>query len=114
MSEEKIMNYEMMSDDELGQVAGGNLKETADDSRFLNSLTGLVDRYNHLSLGWDFGGFKHYDIRQVWNKLGVKALLSSKCSNEYYINGQRVSQEEARQHAMKVFGKQMTEADWKW
>ena len=43
--DEKILQDEMMSADELDAVAGGDCHETADDSRFLNSLNGSCDRY---------------------------------------------------------------------
>ena len=108
---------EQMSDEELERVAGGNCYETADDSRFLNSLANLCDRYGATTIA-----FFDYDdeIAAAWAKVGVKAYLSdnilknSASANIYYINGQRVTQEQARQHAMKVTGHYMTRKDWDW
>jgi len=34
--------------------------------------------------------------------------------NRYYLNGRQITQEEARQYAMKKTGHFMTEKDWKW
>ena len=45
MAKEDKFADEVMSDDELDGVAGGNCYETADDSRFLNSLNSSTDRY---------------------------------------------------------------------
>ena len=108
---------EQMSDEELERVAGGNCYETADDSRFLNSLANLCDRYGATTIA-----FFDYDdeIAAAWAKVGVKAYLSdnilknSASANIYYINGTRVTQEQARQHAMKVTGHYMTRKDWDW
>ncbi|MBR5914157.1 MAG: hypothetical protein IKZ58_07345 [Selenomonadaceae bacterium] len=123
MSEEKIMNDEMMSDDELGQVAGGNIYEIADDSRFLNSLNGSTDRYGATKCFLDATSISD-NTEAAWAALGIKCVsLGIKSSgynsvgnthNKYYLNGQQISQEEARQHAMKVTGHYMTEKDWKW
>ena len=40
MAEEDKFADEMLTDDELDNVAGGNCYEKADDTRFLNSLNG--------------------------------------------------------------------------
>lgn len=38
----KLKNETKLSDEELSKVAGGMCYETADDTRFLNSLNGSV------------------------------------------------------------------------
>ena len=108
---------ELMSDDELDAVAGGTTTEMADDSRFLNSLNGSCDRYGE----WRIRNQEHCEeITKAWATVGVKAELHSGyiigegAPNKYSINGQQVTQEQARQHAMKVTGHYMTEKDWKW
>jgi len=108
---------EIMSDEELDLVAGGNCYETADDSRFLNSLANLCDRYGATTIAF----FSHdEEIVAAWDKVGVKAYLSDNIlkneasANIYYINGQRVTQEQARQHAMQVTGHYMSRSDWDW
>ena len=110
---------EAMSDDELSMVAGGTKYETADDSRFLNSLNGSCDRYGASR----FPGSDYFneEIENAWKTVGITAKLSSGSNlcqsgdpNEYYLNGERITQEAARQHAMKVTGHYMTEKDWKW
>ena len=113
---------ELLSDDELEQVAGGNCYESADDSRFLNSLNGSTDRYGatrlFFSMGWT--GIDA-EIRDAWAKVGVEAEIDSGnilnpggYKNIYKINGKQVTQEQARQHAMNVTGHHMNESDWKW
>ena len=108
---------ELMSDDELDAVAGGTTTEMADDSRFLNSLNGSCDRYGEWRIRNQLHG---EEITKAWATVGVKAELNSGyiigegAPNKYSINGQQVTQEQARQHAMKVTGHYMTEKDWKW
>ena len=117
MEEEKKITDEKMSDDELDGVAGGNCYETADDSRFLNSLNGSCDRYGATKIL--LGIADHKEIEKAWSGVGIEAHLSpyayrGEDDNKYYLNGQEITQEQARQHAMNVTGHHMTEADWKW
>ena len=44
-----------MNDEELDNVAGGTAGQMADDSRFLNSLNGLTDRYGAFRTFWGTG-----------------------------------------------------------
>ena len=108
---------EKLSDEELEAIAGCTTTEMADDSRFLNSLNGSCDRYGE----WRIRNQSHgEEITKAWATVGVKAELHSGyiigegAPNKYFINGQQVTQEQARQHAMKVTGHYMTEKDWKW
>ena len=113
MADEKILKDEVMSDEELDGVAGGDCYQTADDSRFLNSLNGSCDRYGSTKI-W-FGGKKN-EIEKAWASVGIKADVHTDLSdsNKYFLNGQEISQEQARQHAMNVTGHHMTESEWKW
>ena len=109
---------EMMSDEELENVAGGNAEQTSNDSRFLNSLNGSTDRYGPERIAWSFG-IHNAEIERGWATVGIKAEVYFACGafgrhNRYYLNGKQITQEEARQHAMKVTKHFMTEKDWKW
>ena len=112
MAEDKYAD-ELMSDDELDGVAGGTAGQMADDSRFLNSLNGSTDRYGSFRTFWGTG---FTEIKNAWASLGIETDLDSSTGgdNKYYLNGQEITQEQARQHAMKVTGHYMTESDWKW
>ena len=112
MEKEKILKDAAMSEEELDQVAGGTASEIADDSRFLNSLNGSTDRYGAFRTFWGTG---YKEIKNAWASLGIETDLNSgTLDNKYYLNGQEITQEQARQHAMKVTGHYMTESDWKW
>ena len=109
---------EQMSDEELSMVAGGTKEETANDSRFLNSLNGSCDRHGEYMVGEPFFGPSiRIGITNAWKTVGIDAILHNNSRvhpNEYYLDGNKITQEEARQHAMKVTGHYMTEKDWKW
>ncbi len=113
MAKEDKFADEMLTDEELDNVAGGTCYETADDSRFLNSLNGSTDRYGATKI-W-FGDYSE-EIQRAWEKVGVTANVKGTTSryNKYRIGNRIVSQEEARQHAMNVTGHHMSESDWKW
>jgi len=109
---------EAMSDDELSMVAGGTKTETANDSRFLNSLNGSCDRYGTYKVSPSTPGSdaRREEIKNAWAKVGIKATLAVEYDwqNTYYLDGKQITQEEARQHAMNVTGHHMTEKDWNW
>ncbi|MBO4401772.1 MAG: hypothetical protein J5809_08000 [Selenomonadaceae bacterium] len=115
MAEDKFAD-ETMSDEELEGVAGGNCYESADDSRFLNSLNGSTDRYGERRIAFTPGTSIEEEIQRGWKTVGIDFEWrgGGNIGNHYRLNGREISQEQARQHAMKVTGKQMTESDWKW
>jgi len=109
------MTNEILNEEQLNQVSGGDAAQTADDSRFLNSLNGSTDRYGAFKIS-----IERYDaeIADAWAALGVTAVIHSGnffyggSDNEYYIGNKKVTQLEARHHAMKVVGKQMKYSEW--
>ena len=107
---------EILSAEELDNVAGGTCHEAADDSRFLNILNNSTDRYGATRIYFTPGSSIEEEIENGWAKVGIQAKIAGgdNLSNAYYLNGQEITQEQARQHAMKVTGHHMTESDWNW
>ena len=113
----EIINGEMMNYEQLDQVAGGYCEETADDSRFLNSLGRFTNRYGVFRIV-----FENHDaeICHGWKMVGVDAEIHSGNFfddgewNVYKINGKIVSEKDARNHAMEVTGHHMEWEDWNW
>ena len=104
----------MMTFEQLNEVAGGTCCEAANDTRFLNSLNGSTDR---------FGTFKCFCsgrpiikmIEDAWTKLGITAnVYTGGKDNTYYYNVNEITQEEARQYAMRVTGHYMNRSEWDW
>lgn len=110
MAKEEKFEDEIMSDEELDGVAGGNCYESSNDSRFLNTLNGSCKRYTSAQV---FFEGKENEIEKAWATVGITAELDSDIDNKYFLNGKQITQEDARQHAMKVVGKTITEKDWK-
>ena len=116
MNDEKILADEILSDEELDNVAGGSCYEIAEDSYFLNSLNGSTGRHAPLK-------FKHGDpqaeseIKAAWAKLGVGVYFDTSeiernHHNRYYIKGKEVSKFAAREYAMEMTGHFMNESEW--
>ena len=120
MAEKDKYADEMLTDEELDAVAGGEAHEMVNDSRFLNTLTGKCDRYGEFRISFSAGAFNE-EIEKAWASVGVKAKVSSGLGgfgkdNTYQRmdNGQSLTQAEARQYAMNFVGRQLKESDWNW
>ena len=105
-NEMMINNKELLSMNELDQVAGGTTTELSNDSRFLNVLlrgrAGQPNRYGELKC--------HFaDLWGVDTRMGPQSLL-----NKYYINGKKVTRAEAWSHAEAVVGKHLIHSEWDW
>ncbi|MBQ3444880.1 MAG: hypothetical protein IJG33_16735 [Selenomonadaceae bacterium] len=93
---------EILSDEELDQVVGGDYVDTADDSKFLHSY-GLCGKYTFNDILFDDGTSQEEDVKAGWAKVGVDYHYYSGCAtygwrNEYYINGNKVTRKEAYAH----------------
>ncbi|MBR5914163.1 MAG: hypothetical protein IKZ58_07375 [Selenomonadaceae bacterium] len=119
--EEKIKNNEVMSDEELDKISGGNEIECEDDCSFLNALLyGRPERprrYDRYDLYWKN---HNTEIENAWKAAGVDAVVYSGVyfndgKNIYKVDGKVVTQEQARQHAMNVIGKHFDHRyEWDW
>ena len=99
-----------MSDEELDNVAGGNSWETAGDSQFLNSLNGSCKCYDKYSVN----SMARAKIKDAWAQVGIQADLSrsgSRSANNYYLNGSRISREQAMQHAREFVANQNSQSE---
>lgn len=113
----KITNTNTLTMDDLYQVTGGNCREIADDSRFLNRLNHSTDRWGAWKC-WCNSSIKG-KVHNAWLKLGIDTKLDACATgkaggrNKYYLNGVEITQAQARQHAMEVTGHYMTNSEWK-
>ncbi len=108
--DKKIDKEAELSEEELNQINGGMAKETSDDSKFLNKLANLCDRYGSGMAYWstEVGA----EVTDAWSKVGVRFEKSGYKANKYFINGKEVSQSEAREHAMRVTGRRIRPEEW--
>ncbi len=101
-----------MTIDDLGQVAGGTLKESSNDSKFLGALNSSCERFGTGMIYWSTQAKK--EVIGAWEKCGVRVILSDRNPNEYFIMNTKVSQDEAMKHAQGVVGKNIDRSAWDW
>ncbi len=106
------LNNKKVEEKEMEKVAGGMLKESSDDSKFLGALTGQCDRYGTGMIYWSSQAAR--EVKDAWAKLGVDLVMKKDEANQYFINGKQVSQSEARAHAQQVTGKTLRDEEWNW
>ena len=101
MKEEKIReelkanineHIDKLSLEDLEKISGGNCSELSEDSAVLRSL-GLCDWYSYFDLLFAPGHCQA--IVGAWKKAGVECKFDDLFSNEYYINGKKVSRSDA-------------------
>ena len=101
MTDKDKIADEILSDEELDQVVGGTYLQTAQDSEFLNNY-GLCGKYTRNDIAFDDGTSQEEDVKAGWAKAGVTMEYHNDygltIKNKYYINGNKVSREEAYAH----------------
>jgi hypothetical protein len=101
MAEEKKIADEILSDEELEQVAGGNSYTEVGDNRFLNLLegAGLAKYLVYSGSQRDYAGFACETLTNTFNKYGIEwtiqhgdeaDILSFKIDGQWYYPGQVV------------------------
>ena len=104
MIDEKKLAKAAMSDDELDQVAGGNIVGTGDDSKFLYDY-GLVDDWHgklHTFFNWKSDSAA---VDGGWSKAGITCVTKPAGSNQYFKDGKEISRDEAVAHVKANFSK---------
>ena len=103
----------MLDENQLDAVAGGNYTESMLDTQFLNVLMqGMEGQPPSMDIYFVVGHGEPC-LKRAWSKLGVEFKFGVRHDpNEYSIDGKKVSREDAMNHAMEVVGKHITEKDW--
>ena len=101
MKDEKILQDEILSDEQLENVVGGGANQTQGDSDFLNKLG-----YNHKSRN-SWGYIDHMSVTRAWGVAGIACkayYIGDDFDNEYYLEGKKISRKDAFKHAMQKRG----------
>lgn len=106
MADEKILDDELMTDEELDKVAGGTIDESIQD--FISASERGIDDFNHLAENYNQSTLIEYldkDIRTGGNVVGkLKEMFASygidmqynkNNNNTYSYNGHQITQQEA-------------------
>ena len=102
MAEDKYAD-EVMSDEELDNVAGGGTRQTSGDEDFLAAMG-----YMKGGSGTDYlFGWKGNSaaVDDGWSKAGVTSVTKFGCpDNLYFIGGKQVKRKEAFSHVLRQRG----------
>ena len=104
MIDEKKLAKAAMSDEELDNVAGGNVSQTVDDSKLLYDY-GLVDDWHgktHTLFNWKSDSAI---VDGGWSKAGITCVTKSLDSNQYFKDGKEITHDEAIAHVQANFQK---------
>ena len=93
MSEEKIMNEEILNDDELEQVAGGNGAEIREDKK----------RFEKLGIRITSGAHDEAQLKDAFARFGVQVETyhGDWRKNDYWIGGESVDRDKAWEHVYR-------------
>ena len=105
----KINSAEIMSDEELDKVAGGNLNEMVSDLAFFREMgfwSGVLpgEKSQTTSSSSDVGRVicLEEEFNVAWSKAGIATVCSERGLNEYYDpKGNQISRAEALKFAAK-------------
>jgi len=85
---------EQLSDEDLDNVAGGTIGETAKDSEILYDY-GLVKEWHtslHMIFHWESGSA---EVDDGWSKAGITCVTKPFSNNKYFKDGKQISRDEA-------------------
>ena len=96
-------DLELLSDDELDQVAGGTIGQTAGDSKILYDY-GLMDRhYGLIPVMTVYWKSKSAEVDSGWAKAGITCVTKPFGNNQYFLDGKEISRGEAYDHLKANF-----------
>ena len=106
MADEKILDEEIMSDEELDGVAGGSFDELKADAQALQSELPVGIKLSYPS---GIGNMRIYDrdaVIEVFRKYGVTVNFDFDKPNEYFLKGNKVSRDEAIAHTKAAINRE--------
>ena len=93
---------EQLTDDELDEVAGGTIGQTAGDSKILYDY-GMMDRHYGTIPVMFYWKSKSAEVDAGWAKAGITCVTKPFGSNQYFLNGKEISRGEAYDHLKANF-----------
>ena len=113
MSEEKILQEEILSDDELEQVAGGSYSNTAADTRILNQLGFDIKAINEKNLEtYENFAAAADEVTKIFKIYGITVEQNYIASNIYYKSGEQISRYAAFKTIADSSGKEMPDISY--
>lgn len=105
---------EMLTDEQLENVAGGTYNNTAADSRILNKMGLGISGRSALECFWIPTFHKTAsEVANIFGRFGISLEQSwGAVSNKYFKDGKEISREEAFKHVADKIGKPMPDIDY--
>lgn len=100
MADEKKLQDDLLSDEQLEQVAGGYSNELYGDSLILYRMGFIDGMYNQ-----DNAVESCKKIQEGWLKAGIICVIRDESENLYFLqsNGQQISSEKALEYVSERF-----------
>ena len=100
----EILKEEIMTEDQLEQIAGGNRDELALDTQLFNAMGGRSPAYTLDDItSANVNGIAS-KITSLYSKLGIEVKYNDFGASDYYINGQWISRNQAVTEALNRAG----------
>ena len=93
---------ELMSDEELENVAGGTIGQTAGDSKILYDYGLMKKNYGIIPVLF-YWLSKSAEVDAGWAKAGITCVTAPLAGNKYFLNGKEISRSEAYAHLKANF-----------
>ncbi|MBR6014283.1 MAG: hypothetical protein IK062_10985 [Selenomonadaceae bacterium] len=105
MKDEKKFSDEILSDEELEQVAGGDMQETTWDSHLLYDYGIISDYHNAPALLVHWESYSA-EVDAGWSKVGITCVTEwSNHHNKYFAGDKEISRDEAVKILKSKFGR---------
>ena len=109
MTEEKKIANEMMSDDELEQVAGGSIQEIREIKDLFNTAVKSGETFKNFYEFLENAGITGYDMSYTEDTIVVSVCTGNVWKreakpNKYSLNGVSITHEQAVDHLKDFYG----------
>lgn len=99
-----ILKEEILKDEELEQIAGGNRDELALDTQLFNTMGGRIQAYDKYDItNTNVNGISAR-ITSLYSKLGIEVKYNDLGASNYYINGKWIPRNQAVKEALNRAG----------
>ena len=100
----EILKDEILKDEELEQIAGGNRDELALDTQLFNTMGNRIKAYDLDDItNTNVNGIAAR-ITSLYGKLGIEVKYNDFGASNYYINGNRIPRNQAVTEALNRAG----------
>ena len=90
----EILKDEILSAEQLDAVAGGNIGQTAEDSKILYEYGRIDDWHGNITTIFNWSDYSA-KVREGWKKFGIRCETNAGGNNHYYYGFTQISRNKA-------------------